>query len=186
MSHRGVVIMALLALAVTAVVAGDHGTCTKSAGECAVHMRQMYQTRGWMGVELEQNEDGSLRISAVIGGGPAEKSGIKVDDTLVSVNGVALSKDTTESALMKDDDWKIGGVLAGRRDLDLQGEAGEDPRHAARQDHRDPRQRVSPDRQELTQPGMSCPTTRNGGTIDSWRSSRSEWCQENTPLPISS
>jgi len=112
MSHRGVVIMALLALAVTAVVAGDHGTCTKSAGECAVHMRQMYQTRGWMGVELEQNEDGSLRISAVIGGGPAEKSGIKVDDTLVSVNGVALSKDTTESALMKDDDWKIGGVLS--------------------------------------------------------------------------
>ena len=112
MSHRGVVIMALLALAVTAVVAGDHGTCTKSAGECAAHMRQMYQTRGWMGVELEQNEDGSLRISAVIGGGPAEKSGIKVDDALVSVNGVTLSKDTTEAALMKDDDWKIGGVLA--------------------------------------------------------------------------
>src|SRR5437667_913569 len=109
--HRGVMIMAVLALAVTAVVAGDHGTCTKSAGECAAHMKQMYQTRGWVGVELEQNEDGSLRITAVVVGGPADKAGVKVDDTLVSVNGVTLSKDTAESAMMKDDDWKIGGVL---------------------------------------------------------------------------
>jgi len=109
--HRGVMIMAVLALAVTAVVAGDHMTCTKSAGECAAHMKQMYQTRGWMGVELEQNEDGSLRITAVVGDSPAEKAGVRVDDTLVSVNGVTLSKDTAESAMMKDDDWKIGGVL---------------------------------------------------------------------------
>ena len=109
--HRGVMIMAVLALAVTAVVAGDHVTCTKSAGECAAHMKQMYQTRGWMGVELEQNEDGSLRVTAVVVGSPAEKAGVRVDDTLVSVNGVTLSKDTTESAMMKDDDWKIGGFL---------------------------------------------------------------------------
>ena len=109
--HRGVMIMAVLALAVTAVVAGDHVTCTKSAGECAAHMKQMYQTRGWMGVELEQNEDGSLRVTAVVVGSPAEKTGVRVDDTLVSVNGVTLSKDTTESAMMKDDDWKIGGFL---------------------------------------------------------------------------
>jgi len=109
--HRGVVIMAVLALAVTAVVAGDHGTCTKSAGECAAHTKQMYQTRGWMGVELEQNEDGSLRITTVVVGSPAEKAGVRVDDTLVSVNGVTLSKDTAESAMMKDDDWKIGGVV---------------------------------------------------------------------------
>src|SRR4029077_8379756 len=93
--HRGVVIMAVLALAVTAVVAGDHVTCTKSAGECAAHMKQMYQTRGWMGVELEQNEDGSLRVTAVVVGSPAEKAGVRLDDTLVSVNGVTLSKDTT-------------------------------------------------------------------------------------------
>jgi C-terminal processing protease CtpA/Prc len=109
--HRGVMIMAVLALAVTAVVAGDHVTCTKSAGECAAHMKQMYQTRGWMGVELEQNEDGSLRITAVVIGSPAEKAGVRVDDIVVTVNGVTLSKDTTESAMMKDDDWKIGGVL---------------------------------------------------------------------------
>ena len=56
-------------------------------------------------------EDGSLRITAVVGDSPAEKAGVRVDDTLVSVNGVTLSKDTAESAMMKDDDWKIGGVL---------------------------------------------------------------------------
>jgi C-terminal processing protease CtpA/Prc len=109
--RRGVVIVAVLVLAVTALVAGDHATCTKSAGECAAHTKKMYQTRGWMGVELEQNEDGSLRITSVLEGSPAEKEGLRVGDALVSVNGVTLSKDTAEGAMMKDDDWKIGGVL---------------------------------------------------------------------------
>jgi C-terminal processing protease CtpA/Prc len=109
--RRGVVIVAVLALAVTALVAGDRATCTRSAGECAAHTQKMYQTRGWMGVELEQNEDGSLRITSVVEGSPAEKEGLRVGDTLISVNDVTLSKDTAEAAMMKDDDWKIGGVL---------------------------------------------------------------------------
>jgi C-terminal processing protease CtpA/Prc len=110
-NRHGMLSLAVLALAVTAVAAGEHGKCTMAAGECAAHMKEMYQTRGWMGVELEQNEDGSLRITAVVGDSPAERAGIKVDDTLASVNGVTLTKETAESAMVKDADWKIGGVL---------------------------------------------------------------------------
>lgn len=116
MSHRvgfrGGIFIAALALAITALVAGEHATCTKSAGECAARMKELYQTRGWMGVELEQNEDGTLRITSVVEGSPADRAGIRPDATLISVNGVALSKDATESVMMKGDDWRIGGLLA--------------------------------------------------------------------------
>ncbi len=109
---RGVLPMAVLALAVTGLVAGEHGTCTKSAGQCAAHMKEMYQTRGWMGVEMDPNEDGSLRIVSVVPGSPAEKAGLKADDALVSVNGVTLSKETAEKAMMSDDGWRIGSTVS--------------------------------------------------------------------------
>jgi len=104
--------MAVLALGVGAAVAGEHGKCTKSAEECAAHMKETYQTRGWMGVELDQNEDGSLRVTSIVPNSPAEKAGLKADDAVVSVNGATLSKDTTEKVMMKGDDWKIGDTLA--------------------------------------------------------------------------
>ena len=108
---RGPLFAAALALAVTAVAAGDRGKCTRPVAECAARTKEMYQTRGWMGVELEQNEDGSLRITSVEDHGPAAKAGIRRDDTLVSVNGATLSTDTLESAMTRGDAWKIGGVL---------------------------------------------------------------------------
>jgi C-terminal processing protease CtpA/Prc len=103
---------AVLALAVGAVVAGEHGKCTKSAEECAAMMKEKYQARGWMGVEMDHNEDGSVRITSVVPDSPAEKAGLKADDTLVSINGAVLSKDTIEKVMMNGDDWKIGNTLA--------------------------------------------------------------------------
>ena len=111
MGFHGALFAAVLALAVGTLVAGEHGKCSKSADQCAAMMKERYQTRGWMGVELDQNEDGTLRVTSVVQDSPAEKAGLKADDTVVSVNGAALSKDTFEKA-MKDDDWKIGNTLA--------------------------------------------------------------------------
>jgi C-terminal processing protease CtpA/Prc len=108
---RGAWSLAALALAVTLAAAGAHAKCTRSPEECAAQTRELYQTRGWMGVELEGNEDGSLRVTTVVPDGPAERSGIKAGDILVTLNGRSLAPDTSESALTKGDDWKIGGVL---------------------------------------------------------------------------
>jgi len=108
---RGAVFTAVLALAVGAVAAGEHGKCAKSAGECAAKMKEKYQTRGWMGVELDENEDGTLRIISVVPDSPAEKAGLKADDTLVSVNGANLAKAEHEK-VMKGDTWKIGSTVA--------------------------------------------------------------------------
>ena len=109
---RGALLMAVLALAVTSLVAGERAKCTKSAGECAAHMKEMYQTRGWMGVEMDPNDDGSMRLVSVVPASPAEKAGLKADDALVSVNGVTLSKETVEKAMMSDDGWKIGSTVS--------------------------------------------------------------------------
>jgi C-terminal processing protease CtpA/Prc len=108
---RGAVLTAVLALAVGIVAAGDHGKCAKSAEECAAKMKETYQTRGWMGVELDENEDGTLRIVSVVPDSPAEKAGLKADDTLVSVNGANLAKAEHEK-VMKGDTWKIGSTVA--------------------------------------------------------------------------
>ena len=96
---RGALFMTVLALAVTGLVAGEHEKCTKSAGECAAHMKAMYQTRGWMGVEMDPNDDGSLRLVTVVPGSPADKAGLKTADALVSVNGVTLTKETVEKTM---------------------------------------------------------------------------------------
>src|SRR3989442_15394254 len=92
MDLRGALFMAVLALAVGSLVAGEHGKCAKSADECAAMMKEKYQTRGWMGVELDQNEDGSMRVTSVVPDSPAEKAGLKTNDTLVSANGAAPPK----------------------------------------------------------------------------------------------
>jgi len=109
---RGALFMAVLALAVTGLIAGEHAKCTKSAEECAAHMKEMYQTRGWMGVEMDPNEDGSLRVISVLPGSPADKAGLKADDAVVSVNGVTLKKETMEKVMMSDDGWKIWNTLS--------------------------------------------------------------------------
>jgi C-terminal processing protease CtpA/Prc len=116
MSHRigirGAWSLAAMALAVTLAVAGEHAKCMRAPEECAAQTRELYQTRGWMGVDLERNEDGSLRVTSVVPDGPAERAGIREGDILTSLNGVVLSRDTLDSAMSKGDDWKIGGVLA--------------------------------------------------------------------------
>jgi len=111
-SLRGALFLAALALAVTGLIAGEHAKCTKSAEECAAHMKEMYQTRGWAGVEMDPNDDGSLRLISVLPGSPAEKAGLKADDSLVSVNGVTLTKESVEKVMMSDSGWKIGNTLS--------------------------------------------------------------------------
>lgn len=107
----GAALVGVLALAVTGIDAGGHGKCSMPAQECAAHMKEMHRSRGWMGVELEQNEDGILKVTVVVPGSPAEKAGLKAGDILVAVSGVTLSKDTTEK-VMRGEGWKIDSTVS--------------------------------------------------------------------------
>src|SRR5262245_13125399 len=88
-------------------LAGGHG-CTMKPEECAKETTTYYKTHGWLGVEKDHNEDGTLTVTKVIPGGPAEKAGFQVGDKIVSINGMALEAANEEKLkAMKKDGMKI-------------------------------------------------------------------------------
>jgi S1-C subfamily serine protease len=81
---------AIVASVVASVFAGGHA-CEVSTDECIKKLHQKYQQSGWLGIEKEKGEDGTVRISAVTPGSPAAAAGFAAGDVLVAINGVALS-----------------------------------------------------------------------------------------------
>ena len=81
---------AFVASVVASVFAGGHA-CEVSTDECIKKLHQKYQQTGWLGIEKEKGEDGSVRISAVTPGSPAAAAGFAVGDVLVAINGVNLA-----------------------------------------------------------------------------------------------
>ena len=61
--------------------------CGADAQVCLNWFADNYKGRGWAGVSLEMSESG-LAVSEVHAGTPADKSGVKVGDVLVAINGI--------------------------------------------------------------------------------------------------
>jgi len=81
---------AFVATVVASVFAGGHG-CEMATDECIKKLQQKYQQSGWLGIEKEKGEDGSVVISAVVPNSPAATAGFQAGDVLVAINGVALA-----------------------------------------------------------------------------------------------
>lgn len=103
------VVAVVLMATVPVLFAGDHYKCTETTQDCLDHMAAKMKTTGWVGVELEKDDDtGALTIVRVVPGSPAEAAGMMSGDTLFAVNGVAIS-DKNEEALKKaKKDWAPG------------------------------------------------------------------------------
>jgi S1-C subfamily serine protease len=80
---------AIVASVVASVFAGGH-PCEVSTDECITKLQQKYQQSGWLGIEKEKGEDGSVVITAVVPNSPAAAAGFQAGDALVAINGVAL------------------------------------------------------------------------------------------------
>ena len=105
---------AIVASVVASVFAGGHG-CEVSTDECIKKLHQKYQQAGWLGIEKEKGDDGSVRISAVTPGSPAAAAGFEVGDVLVAINGVALgdlksAKATEEQKKQQEKKMKLAMV----------------------------------------------------------------------------
>ncbi len=70
----------------------DATKCSASTQDCLNMMAKNFESRGWVGIEME--DDGGVDkmvVTKVIDGSPAQKAGFKIGDVMVAVNGVAFS-----------------------------------------------------------------------------------------------
>lgn len=84
---------ALAACLVAASTAAGGGKCPYSTQECLDLMALKMKDSGWVGVELDREEDhGPMTVTKIVPGSPAEKAGIQHDDVLVAINGITLEE----------------------------------------------------------------------------------------------
>lgn len=68
-----------------------HKKCNMSEQDCEKMMAEA-KNRGWLGLQLNENEDGALVVEKVVPSSPAEKAGYKAGDVLLAINGVTLTE----------------------------------------------------------------------------------------------
>jgi membrane-associated protease RseP (regulator of RpoE activity) len=112
--HVWMVLAVLAVLAFLPVFAGGdhHSKCTYGTQECLDHMANKLKNSGWVGVELDtENQEGYL-VNKVIAGSPAEAAGLQSGDILVALNGVGLKKENDEAMSKARKEWKPGQVVS--------------------------------------------------------------------------
>ncbi|HEU4401386.1 MAG TPA: PDZ domain-containing protein [Candidatus Polarisedimenticolia bacterium] len=99
----------LLLFTTAILLAGDHKKCTMSTQDCLDHMAAQMKSSGWVGLELDRDDDsGSLTVLKVVPGSPAEAAGIQPKDVLFALNGVRITKDNDEALMKARKEWQPG------------------------------------------------------------------------------
>jgi predicted metalloprotease with PDZ domain len=76
--------------------------CDASAEECLSAMAAKIQTKGFLGIETEKDDNGRYRVTQVVSRSPAYKAGFKTGDVLLALNGASLyGDDKTELKKIK-------------------------------------------------------------------------------------
>ena len=84
-------------LVAVATFAGE-SKCKSSTQECLDYMATKMKDSGWVGVELERDDEkyGPMTVVKVVPDSPAEAAGIQPGDVLVAMNGIELSEGNQE------------------------------------------------------------------------------------------
>ena len=92
--------IAALALSVVSVVAGEGYKCDASTQDCLDKMTAHLQKTGWVGIKMDETDDGRLQVAEVIADSPAVRAGFKSGDVLVALDGIKFAEENHE-AMMK-------------------------------------------------------------------------------------
>jgi len=99
----------LLAAAVTLLatgtaLAGEGKKCEQPLDVCLAEMAEHLQNKGWVGIEIDRQEDGTLLVTRVFPDSPAERSELRKGDLILALNGVSYataSRDEMAAAYKK-------------------------------------------------------------------------------------
>ncbi len=81
-----------LTLLLAGVTLAGNRPCDAELDDCVTQMtRELGKKKGWVGIELDHQEDGTLTITRVLPGSPAEAAGLAAGDRILALNGVAYA-----------------------------------------------------------------------------------------------
>ena len=89
---RSCLILAAATLLFAVVALAGHRPCQGDLDDCLTQMtRKLDQKKGWVGIELDREDDGTLTITRVVPESPAEAAGLAAGDRILALNGVAYA-----------------------------------------------------------------------------------------------
>jgi predicted metalloprotease with PDZ domain len=100
-----------VALALPLSAGEGHKKCEGDAVACLNKLVAKYQDHGWVGIELDQNKDGSMTVLEVIDGSPAQAAGLKSGDVLLAMNGVKFADNNKVKLKAAKKGMKIGSTI---------------------------------------------------------------------------
>ena len=81
---------ACAALAIAGAALAGYKPCEAELDDCLSQMtRELGKKKGWVGIELDREDDGTLTITRVVPESPAEAAGLAVGDRILALNGIA-------------------------------------------------------------------------------------------------
>lgn len=96
---RALLPFAAVTFLLSAAALAGHGPCKAELDDCLSGMGKQLKAKGWVGIELDRHDDGTLAITRVLPASPAEAAGLQAGDRILALNGVSYATD--DRAAMK-------------------------------------------------------------------------------------
>jgi len=106
-----ILVAAVVILIAMPLFAGGKHKCEATTQECLDKMAQKLQNHGWVGVEFEEGDGGSMIIKKVIDDSPAQAAGLKPGDVVFAMNGVKLGDENKDKLKKIKHSMEPGKVL---------------------------------------------------------------------------
>jgi C-terminal processing protease CtpA/Prc len=117
MKHAALLTIALLLAATAPADAGEPGykKCSLDTQTCLNQMIAKLKGRGWLGIEYDFDKGSNVpKVIRIVPGSPAEASGFRIGDLLISVNGAKFADNTEDKCATCEatkEIWKPGAKV---------------------------------------------------------------------------